>query len=463
MTAVELESAFKYLIKLDQSHYFSCEISALKLTKPLPSESKLLNVTPKLDDENVLRVGGRLERGDLPEEIKHPIILHHESHLARLIIADVHESYGHSRPGRTLNELRTQFYVIKFRQTVQSVIFKCKQCRRQRLQPVAPLMAALPPQRLQAHLPAFTHVGVDYFGPYEVVILRRKVKRWIVLFTCLVTRAVHLEVAFSLDTSSFLMSFWRFADRRGYPVEVFSDNGTNLTAGEKELRALIAEFNQERIGSQLAARKIAWRFSPPAAPHFGGVWERLVQSAKRALNPILHNRSVTDEVLQTAIVGVESLLNGRPLTHIAVDPREPEALTPNHFVMGRANPRIQPDLSEERLEPSLKTWRAAQTIVSHFWNRWKKEYVPNLIERRKWLSVSRNLAPGDIVIVADSPSRRGDWPLGRVIATYPGPDGVARSALVKTQTGEYRRPVAKLCLLEASPSQDVSPETEGAM
>ena len=313
-------------------------------------------------------------------------------------------------------------------------------------------MAALPPQRLQSHLPPFTHVGIDYFGPYEVVMFRRKVKRWITLFTCLITRAIHLEIAHSLDTDSFLMAFWRFADRRAFPTEVFSDNGTNLKAGEKEILALIRELNQHKIGASLASRNIAWHFSPPSAPHFGGVWERLVQSAKTALNSILNNRSISDEVLSSAIVGVESLLNGRPLTHIAVDPREPEALTPSHFLLGRAGVSVQPDLSQEYLEPSLKTWRASQTVTSHFWRRWMREYVPSLIERRKWITSSRNLAPDDIVIVADPQSRRGEWPLGRIVEVHPGPDGVVRSAVVKTQYGMYKRPVVKLCLLEASPS-----------
>ena len=193
---------------------------------------------------------------------------------------------------------------------------------------------------------------------------------------------------------------------------MFSDNGTNLKSGEKEIRSLIRQLNQESIGTSLAKRNISWHFSPPPAPHFGGIWERLVQSAKIALNSILRNRSVTDEVLLSAIVGVESLLNGRPLTHITVDPHEPEALTPNHFLLGRANPKIQPDLAHERLEPSLKTWRASQTVISHFWNRWMREYVPNLIERRKWMTNQKNLAPDDIVIVVDSQSRRGEWPLG---------------------------------------------------
>ena len=146
------------------------------------------------------------------------------------------------------------------------------------------------------------------------------------------TRANHIEIAHSLDTDSFLMAFWRFANRRGFPSEVFSDNGTNLTAGETVLRESIQRLNSERIGTRLALREIRWHFSPPAAPHFGGVWERIIQSAKSALRIVLEGRTVNDKVLLTAMSCVENLLNGRPLTHVSVEPDAEEALTPNPFV-----------------------------------------------------------------------------------------------------------------------------------
>ena len=115
-----------------------------------------------------------------------------------------------------------------------------------------------------------------------MVILQRKVKRWIVLFTYLTTRAVHLEIAHTMDTHSFLMAFSRITDRRGLPTEVWSGNGTNLTPGEIELRTILRALDQNVIGAKLASRRIKWTFSPPAAPHFGGIWERLVKSAKAA-------------------------------------------------------------------------------------------------------------------------------------------------------------------------------------
>ena len=107
-------------------------------------------------------------------------------------------------------------------------------------------------------------------------------------------------MAYSLDTASFLLAFWRFSRRRIRPDVVYFDNGTNLTAGEKELKAGLERLNQALIVNELGAQNIEWIFSPPSAPHFGGAWESLIKTAKNALYFILQDRSFPDEVLTSA-------------------------------------------------------------------------------------------------------------------------------------------------------------------
>ena len=263
-------------------------------------------------------------------------------------------------------------------------------------------MGPLPASRLQTHLPAFTNVGIDLFGPFSVVILRRSVKRYGVMFTCLDTRAVHLEVADSLDMDSFINAFSRFADRRGVPQLCYSDNGTNLVAGEQEINRALSRWNEAELVQKIEKLKnqpIEWRFSPPVAPHFGGSWERLIKSAKTALRGILNNRSVTEDVLVTAIVGAEALLNSRPLTHVSVNPNDLEAITPNHFLLLRAHSGCNLDYPPGAKVSSRRRYEQAQELITHFWNRWLREYVPNGIERRKWLRSRRNLAVNDLVLV----------------------------------------------------------------
>lgn len=174
-------------------------------------------------------------------------------------------------------------------------------------------MSPLPVHRLQDDRPAFSNTGIDYFGPIVTTVGRRKEKRWGIIFTCLVSRAVHFEMAYFLDTSSFLLAFWRFARRRIRPDVVYSDNGTNQTAGEKELKAGLERLNQTIIAEELGAQNIEWTFFHPSAPHFGGAWESLVIPTKDALCFILQDHSFPDEVLISSFVEVESIMNDRPI------------------------------------------------------------------------------------------------------------------------------------------------------
>jgi len=311
-------------------------------------------------------------------------------------------------------------------------------------------MADLPSSRLGYQQPPFTNTGVDYFGPMLVRHGRKTEKRYGVLFTCLTTGAVHLEIAYSLDTNSCLMALRRMMAKRGKPANIWSDNGTNFVGAEKELREAVKRLDSERIGDQLSADGVQWHFNPPSSPHFGGVWERLVQSAKRALKAVAGKQCVNDETLLTFMAEVESLLNGRPLTHVSTDHRDEEALTPNHLLLGRGNPNVPSDVVNDRDLCSRKRWKHAQVMSQHFWKRWLREYLPALTERRKWTNNARNVREGDLVLVVDENSPRGCWPLARVLRVLPGDDGRVRAAEVRTKSGTYIRPVVKLCLLEGA-------------
>ena len=287
-------------------------------------------------------------------------------------------------------------------------------------------MADLPRPRLGYQSPPFTHTGVDYFGPMLVRHGRKTEKRYGALFTCMTTRAVHIEIAHSLDTDSYLMAMRRMMARRGRPAHIWSDNGTNFVGAERELREGLKRLNTEHVCDQLSKDGVQWHFNPPSSPHFGGIWERLVQSAKRALKVVAGKQCVSDETLLTFMAEVESLLNGRPLTHVSVDPRDEEALTPNHFLLGRANPNLPQDVVNDRDLCSRKRWKHAQVMTNHFWKRWLREYLPALTERRKWTKDVPNIAEGNLVLIVDENQPRGRWPIGRVLRPICGDDGVCR-------------------------------------
>ena len=196
-------------------------------------------------------------------------------------------------------------------------------------------MAPLPLNRLTTSLRAFAKVAVDFGGPFMTMQGRGKPrqKRYLCLFTCLASRAVHLEMAYSLDVDSFLNALNRMINRRGVPEEILSDNGTNFVAANKELCELICK--DPKVQTNTTKKGIKWIFNPPYAPHFGGVFEIMIKSAKRAIMAILNNADVKDEELVTAFCGAEALINSQPLTYQSANIKDNVPLTPNHFLHGQ--------------------------------------------------------------------------------------------------------------------------------
>ena len=239
-------------------------------------------------------------------------------------------------------------------------------------------MAPLPECRLEAFARTFTNTGLDYFGPMEVTVRRSREKRYGALLTCLVTRAVHLEIAGSLSTDSAVMAIHRFVSRRGCPRRIFSDD-TYFVGANNELKKVTQELDQVRITAFLAPRGIEWIFNLPSAPHFGGSWERLVRSVKEGLRATLSEQAPKEETLSTVMAEVEHLVNSRPLTHISVDPTDEEVLTPNHFLIDTASGTFLPGLSSTRDLCSRKQWQVAQAHANAFWKRWMKFYLPTCL------------------------------------------------------------------------------------
>uniref|UniRef100_A0A5S6Q4U6 Integrase catalytic domain-containing protein n=1 Tax=Trichuris muris TaxID=70415 RepID=A0A5S6Q4U6_TRIMR len=254
----------------------------------------------------------------------------------------------------------------------------------------------------------------------------------------------YMEICHNLDADSFLSAFRRFTARRGTPAECISDNGTNFVAGDKILREGIKRLNNSKVEEFMAAKGIRWHFIPPGAPNFGGSWERLIRCAKRAMATVFRGRSTNDEILQTVVVEVEGLLNGRPLTHVSSDVRDAEPLTPNHFLLGRPYASLPPTWLEERETVSRKRWQAAQTLTDQFWRRWIREYLPTLASSSRNKSATKDLREGDIVLLVEVDNPRGIWPLGQITKSYPGPDGVTRVVDVQCSRGVIRRPVSRL-------------------
>ena len=421
-------------------------------------KSDLKKLNPMTRD-GLMRVGGRLEHAPIEFEAKHPIILPSRHHVTMLIIRHHHEAVGHSGCDFVLNSVRQRFWVVKGRASVKREIGQCMICKKRSVPRGEQFMAPLPALRVTPDKPPFSFTGVDYFGPLFVKQGRSIVNRYGCLFTCMTTRAVHIEIAHSLDTDSFLGALQRFISRRGKPERLLSDNGTNFKGADRELRGEIEKWNKAKIEDSLLQQEIQWSFNPPGASHMGGVWERMIRTTRRILKVLTNEQLMKDETLSTLMAEVERIINDRPLTPPSSDPTDVEPLTPSKLLLLKQNPCLPPGVFDSKDQYVRRWYKQAQYLANVFWRRWLKEYLPSLQQRQKWTSHQRNFKAGDLVLLVDDRVSRGKWPLGRVMKVIADGDGDVRSAEVKTATGYKYRPITKLCFLEAD-NQDVNNEGE---
>ncbi|XP_062539237.1 uncharacterized protein LOC134207549 [Armigeres subalbatus] len=377
-------------------------------TTPLENTSARHALNPFIDEQGILRVDSRIKAASIAvASMKFPIILPREHKLTLLLIDEYHRRFRHANFETVVNEIRQRYRVSQLRPTVEKVIKNCQRCKIDKAKPYVPRMAPLPPARLAACVRPFSYVGIDFFGPFQVKVGRCYVKRWIALFTCLTIRAVHVEVVFSLTTKSCIECVRRFICRRGIPIEIYSDNGTNFRGAArllKEQQEAIREINENLAGT-FASTKTKWIFIPPAAPHMGGAWERMVRSVKTAMFAAYeNNRKLSDEGLQTLITEAEAIVNSRPLTYLPLESAECEAITPNHFLLPlgsigdtRQTVTGQDTTTEEHRQAAAiveATCNATQLHLNIFWKRWIVEYLPILTKRTKWFGEQNLLRRG---------------------------------------------------------------------
>lgn len=242
------------------------------------------------------------------------------------------------------------------------------------------------------------------------------------------------------------MTLRRFISRRGKPKEMFSDNGRNFVAAAKEISSFIKEI-EEPISDFASQQGIDFKFIPTYAPHFGGLWEAGVKSAKFHLKRVIGNSYLTYEEISTLFAQVEAILNSRPLCPLSSCPNDLLSLSPGHFIIGRPLTALPSPTLEHYRENQLNRYERIEKIRQHFWKRWQKEYISELQQRTKWKSNAAQLSVGDMVLLAEDFTPPLCWRLGRVVRLFPGPDGVSRVADVNTSKGCVRRPFIRLCPL----------------
>ena len=475
LSVEDLVDAERVIIAAIQNSYFSEEIGLLRSKEEIPTTSNLIKLDCFLDDAGLLRVGGRLKFAQLYSEQKHPVVIPKGTHIATLIIRDCHQSIKHQGRGMTLNEIRSRgYWVVGLNQQVKRLINSCVPCRILRGSVQSQKMADLPQDRIQP-APPFTYCGVDFFGPFLVKERRSEVKRYGCLFTCLVSRAVHIEMAYSLTTDAFIQCLRKFLAIRGPIRHLRCDNGTNFVGASKELSKAIDKIQVNSLKSFLLNNNcdLEFKWNPPSASHMGGVWERLIRTTRSILSSLIdqHGDRLDDNSLSTFLYEAAAIINCRPLSLEAItDAQSPEPLTPNHLLTGKSRVILPPPGQFCREDVySTKRWRCVQHLADRFWQRWRDEYLCYLQARGKWQQKQRNMTVGDVVLVKGEDAFRNNWRRGRIVEVVASKDGHVRQVKLKMGIhshagaiddqetgGTLVRPIHKLVLLLPSELKEES-------
>lgn len=294
---------------------------------------------------------------------------------------------------------------------------------------------------------------------------------WIALYTCCVTRAIHLELVPDMSAPTFIRSFKRFSSRRGFPSLMLSDNGKTFEAAAKLILSVVSS---PEVQTYFGGVGIDWRFNVPRAPWWGGIFERLVRSTKRCLRKVLGQAKFTHDELLTALAETEMVINSRPLTYVSADDLD-EPLTPSHLLVGRRLMSYPDHLLtfEYKLDSDEEDGHKLNARLKHlnysldsFWKRWRREYLLELREahRHHRSSGKTQLSEGDIVVVYTDKQPRSCWQLGRIERLFIGSDGQKRAATVRVskngRTSTLDRPIQHLYPLEIVSHEDAESEKE---
>lgn len=348
--------------------------------------------------------------------------------------------------------LRHKYWITNLRRLIHTNNSRCIKCLRQRHEFAQQLMGDLPADRLLPCRP-FRHSGVDYAGPFQIKARGGRTniieKKYVAVFICMVTKAVHLELAEDLSTTEFIQAFLRFTSIRGSCTKLWSDNGKNFVGAEKELAKMLRSWKRFDMAKQLQKEGTEWHFITPSAPHQGGLWEAAVKSMKYHLRRVIGAEILTSSAFRTILAQTSAVMNSRPIAALSDDPESLEFLTPGHLLLGESI--IQPfgayvqETPDNRLTLAAKAQKRSQLI----WKAWSQDYLHELQQRTKWTTPKPNLKIGDLVLIREENVPPTLWQTGRITNVFPGADGLVRNVRLKTASSknDLDRPVQKLCLL----------------
>ncbi|XP_062538203.1 uncharacterized protein LOC134206491 [Armigeres subalbatus] len=469
ITPIEYDSTLKSLIRVAQGKDFQQELRLLQKHKEDPLalrkadyKSPLKDLDVWVDDSGLLRINGRLAQSRGSFDSRFPIILPADHHLSKLIANSIHHQTLHAGPTQLLATIRQRFWPIRGRILARRTVHHCMTCTRFRPPASNQFMAPLPTNRVTA-TKVFEITGLDYCGPFFVRTLAGRgasVKVWVAVYVCFAVKAVVLDIVVGLSTASCVNSLRRFVSRVGRVRTIHCDNSITFVGASREVKelrqVLVNQLKGTAWTTECLERGIEFQFIPPRAPHFGGLWEAAVKSFKRIIQKIIGVSTHHYDDMRTLVAQAECIMNSRPLTPLSNDPQDLYVLTPGHFILGESIYQLpEPDFSQVPTN-RLNHFQATQRTIADLWKRWSKEYIGLLHQRpAKWRKTPTEFRVGTMVLIKNDNVPSKQWPLGRVVATYPGKDNIVRVVDVRTQLGVRRRATSELCVLPIDADQEL--------
>ncbi|XP_035860336.1 uncharacterized protein LOC118495618 [Sander lucioperca] len=413
LAVADITKAECVIIKCVQHENYSEELKCIMSNCDLPKTSLLHKLRPVIDSEGLLRIGGRIDQAQLERCEAHPIIIPNRNHVATLLVRHYHECVKHQGRHFTEGAIRASgLWMVGGKRLISSCIHRCVTCKKLRGKMEQQQMSDLPIERLQLD-PPFSYVGLDVFGPWEVITRTRggqaRDKRWAVIFTCMSTRAIHIEVIETMTFSSFINALRRFFSIRGHAKQLRSDCGTNFVGASKELKMNAQGPCDSSIKDYLLQQRCTWVFNPPHSSHMVGTWERMIGVARRILDSMLLQvgpLKLTHEVLSTFMAEVCAIVNARPLIPVSTNPEAPLILTPSMLLTQKTGVSLSPASNFSKGDLLKNQWKRVQALAETFWARWRREYLSTLQCRQKWQSQKPNLKEGDVILMEDSQTKR---------------------------------------------------------
>ncbi|KAF1768839.1 hypothetical protein GCK72_000652 [Caenorhabditis remanei] len=430
-------------------------------------------LNPVLDVDGLWRAHQRVPSPVLASDTNKLILVHKKHRLARLVVMETHIKNVHLPATYLVAALRTRYWIQADKQLADSVIRSCIPCQRVNNKPFEyPFSRTLPRFRTTPSTP-FQHVGLDYGGPLNYRLDDGSCigKAYVLVYTCLVTRATHLELIPDGTTEMYLLGLRNAFSRRGVPASIYSDNARTFTLGAKIISDDVRNYvPSTSFTTFLAYHEINFRYITPLAPWQGGIYERVVGIVKHQLRKEIGKHLEPFFVLTHVIVRVESMLNSRPLTPNPRSLEDLPALRPMDFLLptvlidlpserdglnpgDKFDPSRNPSITERR---TLDHLAGLDEVLERLWDVWSGAYLAYLKENTHPEKRTSTLKPrvGQLVFIYTEKFARHNWPLGVIETLKSSPSGEIRAATVRCKGKIYERPVNHLIPLEVSPSED---------